>query len=93
MKLGKMFFISLLKLFLSLGKANFKILDIQILWCHQMLKHKTRHPFYWITWEVNSFVNKIWLVYVILGTKFVSENPTKSSTWKPVPSPLVFAKK
>ena len=54
MKFGKMFFISLQKLFLFLRKSNFSILDIQISWRHQMPKHKTRNTFYLITWEVNT---------------------------------------
>ena len=47
-------FISLQKLFLFSGKSNFRILDIQISWCHQMSKYETRNTFYWITWEVNT---------------------------------------
>ena len=53
-KQGKMFFISIQKLFLFFRKSNFRILDIQISWHHQMLKHKTISTFYWITWEVNT---------------------------------------
>ena len=52
-KRGKISFISLQKLF-SFLKSNFRILDIQISWPHQMLNHKTRNTFYWITWEVNT---------------------------------------
>ena len=52
-KCGKISFISLPKLF-SFLKSNFRILDIQISWPHQMLNHKTRNTFYWITWEVNT---------------------------------------
>ena len=33
-KLGKMLFISLQKLFLFLRKSNFSILDFQLSWCH-----------------------------------------------------------
>ena len=53
-KLRRMFFISLQKLFLFSRKSNFRILDIQIPWRYQMSKHKTRNIFYWITWEVNT---------------------------------------
>ena len=53
-KLGKMYFISLQKLFLLQRKSNFKILDYQISWSYQMSKHKTRNSFYWTTWEVNT---------------------------------------
>ena len=31
-----------------------QILQIQISWRHQMLKHKIRNTFYWITWEASS---------------------------------------
>ena len=54
MKLGKTFFISLQKLFSFWRKSNFRILDFQISWRHQMPKHKTRNTFHWITWEVNT---------------------------------------
>ena len=49
-----MLFISLQKLFSLLRKSNFRIWDIQISWCHQMPKHKTKNTFYWITWDVNT---------------------------------------
>ena len=45
MKLQKMFFISLQKLFL-LRKLNFRVLDIQISLPHQMPKHRIRNTFY-----------------------------------------------
>ena len=45
----KMFFSSLQKLFPFSRKSNFRILDFQITWRHQMPKHKTRNIFYWIT--------------------------------------------
>ena len=45
MILGKMSFISLQKLFPFSRKSNFRILDIQTLWRHQMPKHKTRNTF------------------------------------------------
>ena len=50
MKLGKMFFILLQKLFSFPRKSNVQILNIQVSWRHQM-PHKARHTFYWITWE------------------------------------------
>ena len=34
-----------------LKKSNFRILHFQILWRHQMPKHKTRNTFHWKTWE------------------------------------------
>ena len=46
MKVEKMLFISLQKLFLLSRKSKFKILDIQISWGHQMPKHKTKNTFY-----------------------------------------------
>ena len=51
LKLGKMLFISLQKLFSFSRKSNFRILHFQILWRHQMPKHKTRNTFHWKTWE------------------------------------------
>ena len=45
MKLGKMFFISLLKPVPFLRKSNFRILDTQVLGRHQMPKHETRNAF------------------------------------------------
>ena len=45
-KLRKMFVISLQMLFSFSRKSKFRILDIQILWRHQMPKHKTRNTFY-----------------------------------------------
>ena len=50
---GKTFFISPQKLFSFSRKSNFKILDTQVSWHHQMPMHKTRNTFYWITWEIN----------------------------------------
>ena len=46
MKLEKMFFISLQKLFSFSRKPKFKILDIKISQPHQMSKRKTRNTFY-----------------------------------------------
>ena len=85
-KLGKMFFISLQKLFLFSRKSNFSILDFQISWRHQMPKHKTRNIFHWITWEVNT-VNEIWPVYVIPKEIISSKNSTETPAWKLVPGP------
>ena len=58
MKLGKMLFISLQKLFSFLRKSKFRILDVQVSWRHQMPKHKKRKMFYWITWEISSLLMK-----------------------------------
>ena len=52
MKRGKIFYISLLKLFSFSRKSKCSILDIQISWRHQMLKHKKRNTFYRLTFEV-----------------------------------------
>ena len=38
-KIGKMLFISLQKLFSFSRKSNFENLDMQILWCYQMPKY------------------------------------------------------
>ena len=64
-----MFFISLQKLFLFSQKSNFRNLDSQISWRHEMPKHKTRNVFYWITWEVNSLLMKFGKFNVILQKK------------------------
>ena len=53
-KTRKNVFHSLQKLSLFSRKSNFRILDIQISWRHQMPKHKARNTFYWIAWEVNT---------------------------------------
>ena len=49
LKLGRKFFVSLQKLFLVPRKSEYRILHIQISWCHQMPKHKTRNTCYWVT--------------------------------------------
>ena len=55
MKLGKKsFYFTSKALFVLSRKSNFRDLDVQIAWCHQMPKHKTRNTFYWITWEINT---------------------------------------
>ena len=58
------FFISVQKLFSFSRKSNFRNLNIQVSWRHQMPKYKTINTFYWITWKVNTvcYVNKIWSV-------------------------------
>ena len=48
------FFISLQKLFSFSWKSSFRIIDIQVSWCHQMSKHQARNTFYWIILEVNT---------------------------------------
>ena len=68
MKLVKMFFFLLQKLFSFSRKLGSRILDIQISWRHEMPKHKTRNTFYCITLKVKS-VNEICLVYNILQKK------------------------
>ena len=45
-KLGKMFFIWLQKHISFSRKSNFRILNLQISWRHQMPKHKTRNTFH-----------------------------------------------
>ena len=42
-------FISFQKVFPFSRKSKFRILDIQISWCYQIPKDKTRNRFYWIT--------------------------------------------
>ena len=53
-----MFFVSLQKLFSFSRKSNFRILDNQVSWRHQMPKHKTRNTFCWTTWEISSLLMK-----------------------------------
>ena len=45
-RLGKMFFIWLQKLFLFSRKSNFRVLYLQISWDHRMPKHKTINTFH-----------------------------------------------
>ena len=77
-----MFFVLLPKSFSFSRKSNFRILDIQIFWCHQMPKHKTRNTFYWITWNQTQYVNEIWPVYVILQKKKIIETFYKNCDLK-----------
>ena len=91
--LEKMSFISLQKLFSFLRKSNFRILDVQISWCHQMSKHKTRNTFYWITWEVNKVCYwNLASLCLISKEKKLSKDSTKTATWKLVPGSFVFTK-
>ena len=53
-QIKKSIFISLQNLFLFLKKLNFSILHFQILWCHQMPKHKTRNIYI----SLNNLVSK-----------------------------------
>ena len=85
------------KLFSFLRKSNFRILDIQIPWRHQIPKHKTRNTCYWITWKVNTVsqwlnLNLASLWCHITKEKILSKNSKKTATWKLVPGPFVFAK-
>ena len=75
-------------------KSDFRILDIQIAWCHQMPKHKTRNTFYWITCEVNCWCLFMKFGYLchITREKELSKNSAVTATWKAVPGPFVFAK-
>ena len=58
MKLGKMSFISLQKLFSFSRKSDFRIIHFKISWRYHMPRHKTRNTFHWVTWEVNSLLIK-----------------------------------
>ena len=88
-----MFCISFQKIFSFLRKSNFRILDIQISWRHQMSKHKTRNTFYWITWEVSivCYWNLASLCHISKENNS-SENSMKITAWKLVPGLFVFAK-
>ena len=84
---------SLQKLFSFSRKSNFRILDIQMLWRHQMPKHETRNTFYWITCKVNTVCWwNLTSSFHITKEKNLSENSTKIAAWKLVPGPFVFAK-
>ena len=88
-----MLFISLLKLFSFSRKSNFRILDIQISWRCQVPKHKTRNAFYWITWELNTVCKwNLASLCNIIKEEILSENSTKTASWKVFPGPFVFAK-
>ena len=88
MKLGKMFLISLQKLFPSSRKSNFKILDIYVSWRQ---KYKTRYTFYWITLKLNTVCwrNLSNLCHIIQEKK-LWKNSTKAATWTLVPSHFLF---
>ena len=62
------------------------ILDVQVLWSHQMPKHETRNTFYWITWKVNTVCqwNLASLCY-ITKEKNLWKNSTKTASRKLVP--------
>ena len=94
MKLGKKsFYFTSKALFVLSRKSNFRDLDVQIAWCHQMPKHKTRNTFYWITWEINTVCQwDLASLYHITKEKFLSKKSTKTATWKQVPGPFVFVK-
>ena len=90
MKLGKNVFISLQKLFSFSRKWNFRLLYIQILWRHQMPKHK-RNTFSWITREVKTVCswNLASLFYITKEKKIIKnffkklrpENRFKALLW------------
>ena len=88
-----MFFISLQKFFLFLRKSNFRVLDIQISWHHQIPKQKIGNTFYWITCEENTIYKwNLASLCHITEEKRLSKNSTKTATWKLVPDSFVFAK-
>ena len=86
MKLGKVFFISLQNLFPFSRKSNFRTLDIQISWHHQMPTHKTRNTLCWITWEVNTVCQwNLASLCHITEEKILSKTSTKIAARKLVP--------
>ena len=85
-KLRKIVVIALQRLFLFWRKLKFRTLDIQISWCHQMLKHKKRNRFYWISLELNTACKwNLASLYHITKEKSLSKVYSKSETWKLVP--------
>ena len=92
-KLGKMFFNSPQKLFSFPRKSDFRILDFQISWHHQMPLHKTRNTFYWITWEVNtvSWWNLASLCHITKGI-IAKKGSRKTAVRELVPDFFVFSK-
>ena len=90
----KMSFISLQKLFSFTIKSNFRILDTQILWRHQMPKYKTRNTFYWVTLEGNIICKwNLGSLFYIRKEQKLSKNSIKTVTWKPVPGALLHFKR
>ena len=92
-KLSKIFFISVQKLFLFSRKWDFRILDFQISWHHEMPKHEKRNTFYWIIWKINKVCS--WNLDSICHSpkQIVSwKNSTKTAAWKLALGPFVFAK-
>ena len=86
-------FYFILKAFLFSRKSNFRILDIQISWRHQMPNHQTGNTFYWITWEVKGICKwNLASLCHITKEKNSTKNSTKTATWKLAPGPFVFAK-
>ena len=84
MKLGKMFCISLQKLYLFSRKSKFIILDIQISWRYKMPKHKIRNTF-----NTYSLLMKFEQFMSYYRRKLFLKRHTKTGTWRLVPDPLV----
>ena len=87
----KKFFISLQKLFSLSIELNFRILDTQILWCHQMPKYKTRNTFYWMTWEVN-IICKFVSLFHIRKEKNIIKKFCKNCDLKTSPRPFCVSR-
>ena len=69
---------------------KFRILDIQILWRHQMPRHKTGNTFYWIMWKVSSLLMKYGQFISYYKRRYLIKNYTKTASWKLVLGPFVF---
>ena len=88
MKLEKIFFISLQKLFSFSRRPKFRTLDIQF---HDVIKCLMK-KFYWITWEENSLLMKFGQYISYYKRNNFIKKFYKTTTWKLVPGPFVFAK-
>ena len=90
-ELGKMLLLHFKSSFFS-RKPNFRFLDIQILWCYQVPKHKTRNTFYWINRSKHSLLVKLGQFTSYYKRTKLSKNFAKTVTWKLVPGPYVLQK-
>ena len=88
----KMFFILHQNICSLSRNSKFRILDIQILWRHQMPKHKIGNTFYWIMWKVSSLLMKYEQFISYHKRRYLIKNYTKTASWKLVLGPFVFPK-
>ena len=87
-----MFFISLQKLFSLSRKSDFRIWEIQVCWCCQMPKHRTRNTFYWLTWQVNFVLMKFDQFMPIYKRKYFIKKLHKNCDLKTCSRPFCVCK-